>query len=122
MANNDIPQEYYGWWQIIDTSQWAEEFIDILGAALISFTGYNDRLRMFALLAHVNCKPTKTGVSFTWRGAWEYDPVSGTGSVKAAPGVVTLLGSLLGSGHGKYLIFRRILLNFPSKMGLYCLF
>ena len=59
MANNDIPQEYYGWWQIIDTSQWAEEFIDILGAALISFTGYNDRLRMFALLAHVNCRPPR---------------------------------------------------------------
>jgi hypothetical protein len=82
MANKDIPQEYYGWWQIVDTSQWAKEYIDILGTALISFTGYDDRLRMFALLAHVNCKPTKTGVSFTWRGAWEYDPVSGTGSVK----------------------------------------
>ncbi len=37
---------------------------------------------MFALLAHVNCKATKTGISFTWRGAWEYDPVSGTGSVR----------------------------------------
>jgi hypothetical protein len=37
---------------------------------------------MFALLAHVNCKAAKTGKSFTWRGAWEYDPVSGTGSVR----------------------------------------
>jgi len=37
---------------------------------------------MFALLAHVNCRPTKAAVSFTWKGAWEYDPVSGTGSVK----------------------------------------
>jgi len=37
---------------------------------------------MFVLLAHVNCKPIKTGVSFTWWGAWEYDPVSGTGSVR----------------------------------------
>ena len=82
MANKDIPQEYYGWWRIIDTSQWAKKYIDTLGTALISLTGYDDRLRMFALLARVNCKTTKTGVSFTWRGAWEYDPVSGTGSVK----------------------------------------
>ena len=37
---------------------------------------------MFALLAHIDCKPTKSGISFTWQGAWEYDPVSGTGSVK----------------------------------------
>ena len=37
---------------------------------------------MFALLAHVNCRPTKAGVSFKWKGAWEYDPVSGTGSIK----------------------------------------
>ncbi|GBD96737.1 MAG TPA: SOS response-associated peptidase [Nitrospirae bacterium] len=40
----------------------------------------NDRLRMFALLAHVNCKPTKAGVSFTWRGVWEYDPVPEPGA------------------------------------------
>ena len=37
---------------------------------------------MFVLLAYVNCNVTKTGVSFTWKGAWEYDPVSGVGSVK----------------------------------------
>lgn len=37
---------------------------------------------MCCLLAYVNCKPTKAGVSFTWEGAWEYDQVSGTGSVK----------------------------------------
>jgi len=30
----------------------------------------------------VSCKPIKTGVSFTWQGAWEYDPVSGTGSIR----------------------------------------
>jgi hypothetical protein len=30
----------------------------------------------------LNCKPTKAGVSFTWEGAWEFDQVSGTGSVK----------------------------------------
>ena len=30
----------------------------------------------------MNCKVTNTGVSITWEGAWEYDPVSGTGSVK----------------------------------------
>lgn len=29
----------------------------------------------------MNCNPTKTGVSFTWEGAWEYDPMSGSGRV-----------------------------------------
>src|SRR5690606_23068834 len=50
-----------------------------LGTSLLSLTGYDDRLRMHCLLAYVNCKPTKTGVSFTWEGAWEYDPMSGSG-------------------------------------------
>ena len=35
----------------------------------------------WSLLAHVNCKPIKTGVSFTWEGAWEYDQMSGSGRV-----------------------------------------
>ena len=82
MTDRDIPFEYYGWWRIIETSQWDNDDIDIIGKALISITGDDDRLRMFVLLAYVNCKATKTGVSFTWKGAWEYDPVSGTGSVK----------------------------------------
>jgi hypothetical protein len=36
---------------------------------------------MHCLLAYVNVRPTKTGASFTWKGAWEYDQMSGTGSV-----------------------------------------
>ncbi len=56
--------------------------LDILGPALLSLTGSDDRLRMHCLLAYVNARPTKTGVSFSWKGAWEYDPVSGTGSVR----------------------------------------
>jgi len=82
MTDKDIPPEYYGWWRIIETSQWDSDHIDMIGTALLSLTGYDDQLRMFALLAHLNCRPTKTGISFTWKGAWEYDPVSGTGSVK----------------------------------------
>lgn len=82
MTDIDIPLEYYGWWRIIETSQWDNRDIDIVGKALISITGDDDRLRMFVLLAYVYCNVTKTGVSFQWRGAWEYDPVSGTGSVK----------------------------------------
>ncbi len=82
MTDTDIPLDYYGWWRIIETSQWDDDLIDLIGKALISFTGDDDRLRMFALLAHVYCYATKTGVSFTWNGAWEYDPVSGTGNVK----------------------------------------
>lgn len=82
MEERVIPSEYYGWWKIIETSQWDNDDIDIVGKALISITGDDDRLRMFVLLAYVNFKVNKTGVSFTWKGAWEYDPVSGTGSVK----------------------------------------
>ena len=77
-----IQDEYYGWWRIIETSQWSSRSIDLLGPALISFTGNCDRLRMHALLANVICKPTKLGVSFTWEGAWEFDQMSGSGRVK----------------------------------------
>ncbi len=77
-----IPPEIAGWWRITETSQWADEHLDLLGPALLSLTGYADRLRMHCLLASVNCRPTKTGVSFTWQGAWEFDQMSGSGSVK----------------------------------------
>lgn len=76
-----IPHEYEGWWRIVETSQWVNDGLDILGPAMISLTGGDDRLRMHTLLAYVNCKPTKSGVSFTWEGAWEYDPMSGSGRV-----------------------------------------
>lgn len=78
----ELPREIAGWWRITETSQWMNDDLDILGPALLSLTGDEDRLRMHCLLAHVNCKPTKTGVSFTWEGAWEYDQLSGSGSVK----------------------------------------
>lgn len=78
----EIPREYFGWWRIISTSQWVDESLGDLGTPLISLTGYDDRLRMHTLLAYVNCRPTKSGVSFTWQGAWEWDPMSGTGSVR----------------------------------------
>lgn len=78
----DIPAELHGWWRITETSQWDDRFLDALGTAMISITGHGDRLRMHCLLAYVNCKATKTGVSFTWEGAWEFAPMSGTGTVK----------------------------------------
>ena len=76
-----IPSEYRGWWRIVETSQWVSDRLDLLGPALISLTGTDDRLRMHALLAYINCKPTKSGVSFTWKGAWEFDQMSGSGRV-----------------------------------------
>lgn len=82
MAGAEIPSEFRGWWRIVETSQWDDRFLDSLGPALLSLTGHADRLRMHCLLAYVNAKPTKTGVSFTWEGAWEFDQVSGTGSAK----------------------------------------
>src|SRR3954471_24313511 len=53
--------------------------LDDLGQAMLSITGRGDRLRMHCLLAYVNWRPTKAGASFTWEGAWEYDPMRGTG-------------------------------------------
>jgi hypothetical protein len=53
---NEIPSEYQGWWRIIETSQWVNDDLDIMGTALISLTGYADRLRMLTLLAYVSCK------------------------------------------------------------------
>ena len=77
-----IQDEYYGQWRIIETSRWSSRSIDLMGPALISLTGNNDRLRMHALLADLTCKPTKLGVSFTWEGAREFDQMSGSGRVK----------------------------------------
>jgi len=76
-----IPSEFAGWWRIVETSQWTSKSLDILGRAMLSLTGQGDMLRMHALVAHVNARPTKAGVSFTWEGAWEYDQVSGSGTV-----------------------------------------
>lgn len=81
MDLDSIPPEYHGWWRITETSQWSSKFLDSLGPALLSLTGHGDRLRMHCLLACVSCKRTKTGVSFNWEGAWEYDPMSGSGRV-----------------------------------------
>jgi hypothetical protein len=82
MVAGDLDPNLSGWWRIIDTSQWVNDGLHVLGPAMISITGNDDRLRMHCLLAHVNVKPTKAGVSFTWSGAWEFAQVSGTGSVK----------------------------------------
>jgi len=43
MADKDIPDEYYGWWRIIETSQWGNDDIDMIGTALIPLTGYDDQ-------------------------------------------------------------------------------
>ena len=80
----DIPEWLRGWWRIVETSQWVDDGLDILGPALISFTGSGDRLRMHCLLAYVKVRPTKTGVSFSWEGAWEYDQMSGGGDFLVA--------------------------------------
>lgn len=82
MASDELNADLHGWWRITETSQWVNDGLDDLGPAMISITGDADRLRMHCLLAYVNVRPTKTGASFTWKGAWEYDQVSGTGSVR----------------------------------------
>lgn len=82
MTETAILPEYRGWWRIVDTGAWVNDELDILGPALLSLTGRDDRLRMHCLLAYVDARPTRTGVSFAWRGAWEYDPCSGTASAR----------------------------------------
>jgi len=82
MTINELQADLYGWWRITETSQWVSEGLDDLGPAMISITGYEDRLRMHCLLANIKLEATKTGASFTWEGAWEYDEMRGTGSVK----------------------------------------
>ncbi len=78
----EIPAHIAGWWRITETSQWVNDGLDDLGPAMISITGHMDRLRMHCLLAYIRVRATKAGASFSWQGAWEYDPMSGTGSVK----------------------------------------
>jgi len=80
--SDELHDALRGWWRITETSQWVNDSLDDLGAAMLSITGHGDRLRMHCLLAYVNWRPTKAGASFTWEGAWEYDPLRGTGSVK----------------------------------------
>jgi hypothetical protein len=82
MTSEPIPPEYAGWWRITETGTWVNDGLDILGPALISFTGHGGRLRMHCLLAYVDARFVRGGVSFTWEGAWEYDPKSGTGRVR----------------------------------------
>src|ERR1700736_2069534 len=73
LMTNELQADLYGWWRILETSQWVNEGLDDLGPAMLSITGDKDRLRMHCLLAYVHGKPTKSGASFTW----EYDPISG---------------------------------------------
>ncbi len=82
MPTEEVRAELFGWWRITETSQWVNDGLDLLGPAVISITGHGDRLRMHCLLAYVTVRGTKTGDSFTWEGAWEYDPMNGTGNVR----------------------------------------
>jgi hypothetical protein len=82
MREGEIPAELRGWWRIVETGTWVDDGLDDLGTALLSLTGHEDRLRMHCLFARVQAVGTKTGVSFSWMGAWEYDQLSGTGFVK----------------------------------------
>ena len=82
MRSGEIPAGIHGWWRIVETGTWDDDGLDLLGPALLSLTGHGDRLRMHCLLAHVEARSTKTGVSFSWSGAWEYDEMSGTGFVR----------------------------------------
>ena len=82
MTMTSIPDNYYGWWRITSTETWSDDGLDILGPALLSLTGDDDRLRMHCLLAELEAHQTKTGVSFTWSGAWEFDQMTGSGRVR----------------------------------------
>ena len=82
MGDAEISEEIRGWWRIVGTGTWVHDGLDVLGPALLSLTGRDGRLRMHCLVARVTARATKAGISFTWSGAWEFDPMSGTGSAK----------------------------------------
>lgn len=85
MHDPHIPSELLGWWRITQTSQWVDNGLDLLGPALLSVTGAGDRLRLYALLADVEYRPAASkGLSFFWHGVWEFDRLSGTGSLRLA--------------------------------------
>jgi hypothetical protein len=42
MRSNELHADLYGWWRIVETSQWVNDGLDDLGLALISITGYGD--------------------------------------------------------------------------------
>jgi hypothetical protein len=113
MAHDSIPPEYAGWWRIIETSAWTAKHLDLLGPALISLgTAHGDRLRVLAILANVNAKLTKSGVSFTWQGASEYDPISGTG--RARLGSDGRLKGKIAIAHGDESTFLAVRTEEPS--------
>ncbi len=39
-TGTSIPSEFAGWWRITETETWSSKSLDMLGSALISFTGY----------------------------------------------------------------------------------
>jgi hypothetical protein len=82
MVRDVLDPQVVGWWRIVDTSQWGRKTLDRLGTAMLSITGGVDQLRMHFLLATVKAKPLKSGATFTWEGAWEFDELHGTGRVK----------------------------------------
>ena len=86
-AMTDIPADYRGWWRIIDTGTWVNDYLDDIGPALLSLTGCDDRLRMHCLLAYVVARPTKTGMSFNWRGVVGVRPNVGHGAASSLVGM-----------------------------------
>ncbi len=114
MAHGSIPPEYAGWWRIIETSTWATKHLDLLGPALISLgTRYGDRLRVLAILANVNARFVRNGVSFTWQGASEFDPITGTG--RARLGSDGRLKGRIAIAHGDESTFLAERTEEPSK-------
>ena len=81
VTGKDLHADLHGWWRTTEMLRWVADGLDDLGPTMLSITGYADRFRLHCLLTYVDVRPTKSGASFTWAGAWEYDAMSGTGSV-----------------------------------------
>jgi hypothetical protein len=73
-----IPPEFRGWWRIVETSQWVNDGLDILGPALISLTGTAERFMMLGRLAayggeyaldlyHSFLQSTRASGKYSWR-------------------------------------------------------
>jgi hypothetical protein len=72
-----------GRWRIIETKLWDKDYLDMMEPAYIAFDGKTGGEFAFGCVTgNLHCRPTSSGLSFTWEGNDEMDEASGDGWVK----------------------------------------
>jgi hypothetical protein len=73
-------QPLLGRWRIVEMELWDVDFLDLVEPAYITFDAHGRGEFAFgAVRGDLDCRYTSRGVSFTWQGFDEMDPVSGGG-------------------------------------------